>query len=96
MGRLKKAFSFFFGMNFAYLLVLGLVIKALVHDLSYPTFLISVPVLAFEGYKLYLNTKKRDPVVLDEEIRKELDNIKAKLNAGSLEKSIKQPVQRYF
>jgi hypothetical protein len=86
------------GMNFAYLLVLALMVKALVADISYPIFLLTIPILTFEGYKLYIKSKQPDPVVIDAEVRKELDNIKSKLNATTFEKglSAQKPVQRYF
>lgn len=84
------------GLNLAHLLVLGLIVKALVSDVSYPTFLLSIPVLAFEGYKLYLKARTPDPIKINEELVKEIDNIKSKLNAQSMEKNIKAPVARYF
>lgn len=82
-------------LNYAYLLVLGLVVKALVSDISVATFLISIPILAFEGYKLFLASKKPDPVKINEEVVKELDNIKAKLNATAMEKSMNKPMARW-
>lgn len=82
--------------NFAHLLVLGLVVKALASDISYAAFLLTVPILAFEAYKLYIASKKPDAVKLDAELVKELDNIKAKLNAQTLEKNVKSPMTRYF
>lgn len=99
MARLKALYSYLCGSNFAYLLILGLVVKALIHDVSYATFLLTLPILGFESYKLYIQTKKPDPVAIDESIRKELDNIKAKLNANTLEKGINAPttpMKRYF
>jgi hypothetical protein len=99
MNRLKSAYAYLCGTNFAYLLILGLVVKALIHDVSYASFLLTLPILGFESYKLYIKTKTVDPVVLDGEIRKELDNIKAKLNANTLEKGLNSPttpIKRYF
>lgn len=85
-------------MNFAYLLTLGLMIKALIFDISYAAFLLTIPVLVFEGYKLYLKSKTPDPIALDAEVRKELDNIKSKLNANTFEKGLAStsPTKRYF
>lgn len=98
MDRLKSFFSYIYGMNYAYLLVLALMVKAIVSDVSYASFLLTIPVLAFEGYKLYLKAKTPSPVVLDAEMRKELDNIKSKLNATTFEKGLGSvaPAKRYF
>jgi hypothetical protein len=82
--------------DYARVLVLLLVAKALIFDISYATFLISIPVLGFEAYKLYLKSKTPDPVRIDAAIRNELDNIKAKLTAESLQKSVKAEPRRYF
>jgi hypothetical protein len=76
--------------------VLGLVIKSIVSDISVAAFLLTIPVLAFEGYKLYLEVRQPDPIKINEEVVKELENIKSKLNAQTLEKGVKPPVSRYF
>lgn len=81
--------------NLAYVLVLGLVVKAIISDISYATFLLTVPVLAFEGYKLYLKAKQPDPIKINEEVVKELDNIKSKLNAQTMEKSMKSTTYKW-
>lgn len=94
MEMLKKV-------NVAYTLVFGLAIHAMlpiestVHPLSVA--FLTVPLLAYEGYKLFLSHKKPDPVKINEEIQKEIDAIKSKLNILTLEKTVntKQP-QRYF
>lgn len=95
MDRFK---SILLGANYAHLLVLGLVIKAIAFDVSYASFLLTIPVLGFEAYKLYIKSKKVEPFVLDAEVRKELDNMKSKLNATTLEKSLIPTAQtkRYF
>lgn len=82
--------------NLAHLLILSLVVKAIAFDVSYPAVLICMPVLGYEAYKLYLKSKTPEPLKFDEAIVKELDNIKAKLNAQTLEKSIKPEMRRYF
>lgn len=84
------------GINLAYLLVLGLLVKALISDISYATFLITIPVLAFEGYKLYIKSKKPDPIALQGDVKKELDQIKSKLSALTMEKGVKAQPTRYF
>lgn len=81
--------------NLAHLLVLGLVVKAIISDISYATFLLTIPVLAFEGYKLYLKAKQPDPIKINEEVVKELDNIKSKLNAQTMEKSMKSTTYKW-
>lgn len=96
MNRLKAIIS---GTNFAYLLILALVVKSIVSDVSYAAFLLTIPVLGFESYKLYLKSKAPNQVVLDAEMRKELDNIKSKLNANAFEKGLtaaSTPNKRYF
>lgn len=98
MNKLRSLYAYACGTNFAYLLILGLVVKALVSDISVATFLLSIPVLGFESYKLYLKSKKPDPVVINQEIKEELERIKAKVNAGAFEKNIapNAPAKRYF
>lgn len=98
MDRLKSVWSYISGINLAYILCLGLLGKALVSDISYATFLITIPVLSYEGYKLYLKHKTPSPLVLDAEVRKELDNIKSRLNASTLDKNLKATATppRYF
>lgn len=82
-------------LNLAHLLVLGVVVKSIISDISVATFLVTVPVLAYEGYKLYLKSKTPDPVVINAEVVKELDNIKAKLNAQTLDKGVKPATYRW-
>lgn len=83
-------------MNYAYVAVVALLVKAVVSDVSYPAFLITAPILGFEAYKLYIKSKQPDPVAINAEIRRELDNLKAKMNAENLEKSMTKPNIRYF
>lgn len=98
MDKLRSLYAYLSGKNFAYALVLALVVKAIVSDVSYATFLLTVPVLAFESYKLYIKTKTPDPVVINQEIKDELDKIKAKINAGQFQKGLDAASQnkRYF
>lgn len=96
MEKLRAAYKYCSTLNYAYLLIIGLLAKALISDVSYATFLITVPILAFEAYKLYIKTRTPDPVVLDNEVRRELDNIKSKLSAVTMEKGVQAPVKRYF
>ena len=91
------------GLNYAYFLVLGLLAKALISDVSYATFLITIPVLGYEGYKLYLKSKKPEPIQIDMAISKrldahrdELEAIKSKLKAESLDRNINPITKRYF
>ncbi len=98
MNRLKSFYAYLCGSNFAYALVLALVVKAIVSDINYATFLLTIPILSYESYKLYIKTKTPDAVALDAELRKELDQIKAKVNATTLGQGISgpAPVKRYF
>jgi hypothetical protein len=98
MNRLKAIYTYLCGTNFAYLLILGLVVKAIVSDISIATFLLSIPILGFESYKLYIKHKTPDPIVINEEIKAELDKLKAKVNAGQFQKSMDavSPTRKYF
>lgn len=98
MEKLRALYAYLCGTNFAYLLILALVIKALISDVSYATFLLTLPVLGFEAYKIYIKTKTPDPVLINQEIRDELDKLKAKMNANNFEKNLTQPAaaKRYF
>ncbi len=96
MEYLRSLYTRLYNINLSHLLVLGLVVKATVSDISYPTFLLTIPVLGFEAYKLYIRSKTPNVIELDVELRKELDNIKAKLNANTFEKNVKPNMPRYF
>lgn len=75
--------------NISHVLVLGLVVKAIVSDVSYASFLLTIPVLSYEAYKMYLAARAPTAIKMDAELLKEIDNIKSKLNAQTLEKGIK-------
>lgn len=79
----------FFKLDLAKGLALCLIIKALVLDVSYPTFLLLIPILGYEAYKLYLKSQAPQKILLDAELRKELENIKSKLSVASMEKATK-------
>jgi len=98
MEKLKSFYKYLCGTNFAYLLILGLVVKAIINDISIATFLLSIPVLVFEGYKLYLEHKKPDPIKINDEVLAELEKLKAKINAGVFQKGMEAASQakRYF
>jgi hypothetical protein len=98
MDKLRSLYAYLCGQNFAYFLILALVIKAIVSDVSYATFLLTVPVLSFEAYKIYIKTKTPDPVVINQEIKDELDKLKARINAGQFQKGLEAASQnkRYF
>lgn len=96
MERFRLAYNYLSTRNYTHFLLLGLLAKGLISDVSYATVLLTAPILLFEAYKIYIKTKTPDPIVLDAEVRKELDNIKSKLNAVQMEKGITQPVKRYF
>lgn len=84
-------------LDYARILILALVAKALIFDISYATFLITIPVLSFEAYKLYLKARAPDPVKINDEVKREIDAIKTRLNANSLQKDLKETTaKRYF
>lgn len=91
MEKLKNLAAKVSQLNAAYILVLLLILKALVSDISYPTFLICIPVLGFEAYKLYLASKKPDPIKLSAEVQKNLDNMNSKISALTVERGLKAP-----
>lgn len=96
MQFLKNAYNYISGMNFVTSLVCCLLLKALVADVSYATFLITVPILAHDAFKNFLKSKKPDPVVMDNEVRKELELLKGRLSGMNMEKNIPQAAKRYF
>jgi hypothetical protein len=99
MLRLKALATRLAGLNLAHLLVLSLVVKALISDISIATFLLSIPILGFEAYKLYLKHKKPDPIVMNQEVMDRLDKLQAKVNANTFDKSLTSaatPAKRYF
>lgn len=93
---MEKIKNFFMGINYAYLFALAVIVKAVVADISIPAMLVTAPLLAYEAYKHYLKSKTPDPVRLDSELLRELDNLKGKINALSLEKGMKPTPTRYF
>lgn len=96
MDKFLSVYNYLSSRNYTHFLLLALLVKGVISDVSYSVALLTVPVLLFQAYQLYIKTKTPDAVVLDAEVRKELDNIKAKLNAGSMEKSLNPVPKRYF
>ncbi len=98
MIKLKSFYNYASKHSLAPILILAIIVKSIVFDISYATFLLTIPVLAFEGYKLYLNSLKPNPILLDAELRKELDQLKSKVNAQTFEKGLnaQAPAKRYF
>lgn len=96
MEKLRLAYHYLSTRNYIHFLLLALLIKGLVADVSYSTVLLTIPILLFQAYQLYIKTKTPDPVILDAELRKELDNLKSKINATNMDKNISAPVKRYF
>lgn len=82
--------------NYALFLVAAIAVKAVAFDVSVAAMLVTVPLLAFEGYKLYLKHKTPEPIKFTAEIQKEIDAIKSKLNLLQVEKSLKPQPSRYF
>lgn len=84
------------GTKIAYALVLGLVAKSLFVEPGYSTVCLLIPLLSFEAYKLYLKSKTPDPVRINQEVMKELDNLKSKLSALGVSQSVEPSKRRYF
>jgi hypothetical protein len=95
MDYLKNAYRRLSGLNFAHLLVLALVVKSIIYDISYASFLLALPVLGFEGYKLYLKHKTPEKIEMDAEIRREFEALKSKVSANVFDKSIKPTPGRW-
>lgn len=93
---LKKAMSYLVGMNLAYTLVLALVTKSIFFPISLAEVLLTVPVLGYEAYKLFLQSKKPDPIVLNDEVKKDLELLKGRLSAMNMEKNLKPENKKYF
>lgn len=97
MEKLRAIYKYVSGWNIAYFLIICLLGKALILDVSYATFLLTIPVLSYEAYKLYIKSKKPDVMVHDKAIMEEIDKLKAKVNANSMEKNLSSgPSKRYF
>lgn len=84
------------GMNIAHLLVLGLIGKSLFTTLPATAVALTVPILGFEAYRLYLKSKSPDPVRINAEVQKELDQVKSKLTALTMKENIEPAKKRYF
>lgn len=93
---LEKAKKYLSGMNVAHALVLAIVAKSLFSETPVSVVLLTVPVLAYEAYKLFLKSKTPDPVVINDEVKKELELIKSRVVAMSMEKNVKSDKVRYF
>lgn len=95
-NKIKLAIAKLSGMNLAHALVLALVAKAIFIDVSISTVLLTVPVLGYEAYRLFLKSKQPDPVVINEEVKKELELVKGKLSALTMDKNVVPQKTRYF
>lgn len=99
MDKYYSMLNKFVGTDLARGLALALVLKALIFDVSYATVLLLVPLLGYEGYKLFLKSKKPDPFQMDTEIRKELEAVKTRISALNMEKSMaaaSAPIKRHW
>jgi hypothetical protein len=86
--KLQTALKKLSGMNVAHALVLALVAKSIFIDVSFSTVLLTVPVLAYEAYELWLKSKRPNPVLINDEVKKELELVKGKLNALTMDKNV--------
>lgn len=68
-------------------LILLLVLKAIALDVSFSSSALLIPILGFEGYKLFLKSKAPDPVRINDALQQRLDRIESKVSAVTLEKS---------
>lgn len=96
MNTFRSFYAYLKSVNYCYLLVLGLVVKAIVYDVSYASFLLTIPILTFEAYKMWLLYKIPDPVKIPEEMQVQLDSIKSKLNAQTFDRNIMPQPKKFF
>lgn len=97
MDRFQSIYNYISTRNYTHFLLLALLAKGLITDISYSTVFLTIPILLFEAYQLYIKSKKPDVMVHDRAIMEELDKLKAKVNANSMEKNLSSgPSKRYF
>lgn len=94
--KLQAALKYLSGMNLAHALVLAIVAKAIFIDVSLSTVLLTIPVLGYEAYQLWLKAREPKPVEINHEVQKELEQLKGKLAALTMDKNVKPSVSRYF
>ncbi len=96
LEKLASLKAYLTASNIAYTLILSLLAKSLIVAPSIEVALIMVPVLGYEGYKMFLKSKTPDPVRINAEVQKDLDQLKSKLSALSMRDSVAEPKKRYF
>lgn len=94
--KLQNALKIVSGMNVAHALVLTLVGKAVIFDVSLSTVLLTVPVLGYEAYRLWLKSREPKPIQLNIEVQRELEQLKGKLAALTMDKNVKSPNARVW
>jgi hypothetical protein len=103
MDKFHLIYNYLSTRNYTYFLLLALLVKGLVADVSYSTVLLTVPVLCFEAYRIYIKMKTPEPVQIDmaimkrfDQVQDDVDKLKSKVNANSFEKNIAAAPKRYF
>lgn len=97
MDKFHIAYNYLSTRNYTHFLLLALLAKGLVSDVGYSTVLLTVPILLFDAYRIYIKSREPIAIVHDKAIMDELDKLKAKVNANSMEKNLSAaPAKRYF
>lgn len=95
MGLLNRIKSYLVDLDVTKSLILALVAKSVIFDVSYASALLLLPILGFESYKLFLKSKAPDPVRLNAELLAKIENIQSKLSAANLDKSVISPSKKW-
>lgn len=96
MQRLKVLLAKLSGTNLAALVFFSLATKATVFNITLPEALAFLCACAVYGFHSYLKSKQPDPIRINSEVQKELDNIKGAMSALKLEKNISSQAKRFF
>lgn len=100
MDKIKKYTTkfkdFILGTNFAMLGFVAYVSKLVLSGASLSDALVITAISALYGYTLYLRHKSPDPVRIDSEIEKRLNNIASHVDALRLGKGINEPNKKPF
>lgn len=93
--RLYSLYEFVVGTNFAYPAFVGFLAKVLIFSATTQDAAIFISLSTLFGYCQYLKSKRIEPVRISQEVQKQVDDMKSKLNALQMEKTIPK-AQKFF